>query len=75
MVTWRFGVKGNTHMDTGWYNSSALMGLLGVFLGAILSFLGTMYSEYAKLKTLKTEQEFKEREKQKKSENWPTSIF
>lgn len=35
-------------MDTGWYNSSALMGLFGVFLGAILSFLGTMYSEYAK---------------------------
>lgn len=52
-------------MDTGWYNSSALMGLLGVFLGAILSFLGTMYSEYAKLKTLKTEQKFKELEKVK----------
>lgn len=52
-------------MDMVWYNSSALMGLLGVFLGAILSFFGTMYSEYAKLKTLKTEQEFKEREKAK----------
>ena len=52
-------------MDMVWYNSSALMWLLGVFLGAILSFFGTMYSEYAKLKTLKTEQEFKEREKAK----------
>lgn len=53
------------HMDGTWYNNSALMGLLGVFLGAILSFLGTMYSEYAKLKTLKTEQKFKELEKVK----------
>ena len=47
-------------MDTVWYNSSALMGLLGVFLGAVISFLGTMYSEYAKMKTLKKEQEFRE---------------
>lgn len=52
-------------MDTVWYNSSALMGLLGVFLGAVISFLGTMYSEHAKLKTLKKEQEFKEKEKAK----------
>lgn len=52
-------------MDTVWYNSSALMGLLGVFLGAVISFLGTMYSEYAKMKTLKKEQEFREQEKAK----------
>ena len=41
------------------------MGLLGVFLGAVISFLGTMYSEYAKMKTLKKEQEFREQEKAK----------
>ena len=52
-------------MDTVWYNSSALMGLLGVFLGAVISFLGTMYSEYAKMKTLEKEQKFKEQEKTK----------
>ncbi len=51
------------HMDGTWYNNSALVGLIGVFLGAVLSFLGTVYSEYAKLKTLKREQEFKNREK------------
>ena len=51
------------HMDGTWYNNSALVGLIGVFLGAVLSFLGTVYSEYAKLKTLKREQEFKDREK------------
>ena len=50
-------------MDMGWYNSSALMGLLGVFLGAVISFLGTVYSEHAKLKTLEKEQEFKDKEK------------
>ena len=55
------------HMDGTWYNNSALVGLIGVFLGAVLSFLGTVYSEYAKLKTLKREQEFKDREKQRKS--------
>lgn len=50
-------------MDTAWYNNSALVGLIGVFLGAALSFLGTVYSEHAKLKTLKKEQEFKDKEK------------
>lgn len=39
------------------------MGLIGVFLGAALSFLGTVYSENAKIKTLKKEQEFKDKEK------------
>ena len=29
-------------MEMGWYNSSVLMGLLGVFLGAVISFLGMM---------------------------------
>lgn len=62
-------------MDTVWYNSSALMGLLGVFLGAVISFLGTMYSEYAKMKTLKKEQEFREQEKAKENENWRISII
>lgn len=52
-------------MNPVWYNNSALVGLIGVFLGAVLSFLGTMYSEYAKMKTLKMEQEFREQEKAK----------
>ena len=55
-------------MDTAWYNNSAMMGLLGVFLGAILSFFGTMYSEYAKVKALEKEQELKEREKSKEKQ-------
>lgn len=46
-----------------WYNNSALVGLIGVFLGAALSFLGTVYSEHAKLKTMKKEQEYKDKEK------------
>lgn len=36
------------HMDGIWYSYSALVGLIGVFLGAILSFLGTVCSEYVK---------------------------
>lgn len=35
-------------MDGIWYSYSALVGLIGVFLGAILSFLGTVCSEYVK---------------------------
>ena len=50
-------------MNPVWYNNSALVGLIGVFLGAVLSFLGTVYSEHAKLKTMKKEQEFKDKEK------------
>lgn len=50
-------------MKPVWYNNSALVGLIGVFLGAVLSFLGTVYSEHAKLKTMKKEQEFKDKEK------------
>lgn len=62
-------------MDTVWYNSSALMGLLGVFLGAVISFLGTMYSEYAKMKTLKKEQEFREQEGKRKTRIGASALF
>ena len=37
--------------------SSAIMGLLGVIIGAILSLVGVLYSERIKLQTIKMEQE------------------
>lgn len=45
--------------------NSALIGLIGVIIGSILSFLGIMYSEYIKLKTFDKEKRYLEEEKKK----------
>ena len=45
--------------------NSALMGLIGVIIGSILSFLGIMYSEHIKLKTFDKEKKYLEEEKRK----------
>lgn len=45
------------------FNNPALMGLIGVLGGALISFWGVIHSENVKLEALKREQEFKGREK------------
>lgn len=45
--------------------NSALIGLIGVIIGSILSFLGIMYSEYIKLKTFDKEKRYLDEEKKK----------
>ncbi len=45
--------------------NSALIGLIGVIIGSILSFLGIIYSEYIKLKTFDKEKRYLEEEKKK----------
>lgn len=45
--------------------NSALIGLIGVIIGSLISLTGVMYSEHIKLKTLEKEQRYKEKEKKK----------
>ena len=47
----------------GWLQNSALMGLVGVIIGSAVSFVSVIYSERVKLRTLKEEQQYKEKEK------------
>lgn len=46
-----------------WLENSALIGLIGVIIGSLLSFVGIMYSEHIKLKALKEERRYTEKEK------------
>lgn len=46
-----------------WLQNSAVMGLVGVIIGSVVSFAGIIYSERVKLKTLEEELQYKEKEK------------
>lgn len=43
-------------------NNSALIGLIGVIIGSLLSLIGIMYSEHIKLRTLKDNRHYAEKE-------------
>lgn len=50
-------------------NNSALIGLIGVIIGSLLSLMGIMYSEHIKLRTLKDNRQYAEKEKRNKIYN------